>query len=82
MLKFLNISDFLIGICSRSETPQQMCNNNIIFFIQYETFYRILQIKAYICRSSSYICFKTYQMTPCISDKKSIKNTYFNNFKR
>ena len=45
MLKFLNISDFLIGISSCSEIPSK-CALTISFFIQYETFYKILQNKS------------------------------------
>ena len=45
MLKFLNITDFLIGISSCSETPSK-CAITIYFFIQYETFYKILPNKS------------------------------------
>ena len=45
MLKFLNISDFLKGICSCSETPSK-CATTIYFFMQYGTFYKILHNKS------------------------------------
>ena len=48
MLKFLNISDFLIGISSCSETPQQMCNNNIIFLYSMKPSTKFCKIKAYM----------------------------------
>ena len=48
MLKFLNISDFLIGICSCSETASKCANNNIIFLCSMKPSTKFCKIKAYM----------------------------------
>ena len=46
MFKFLNISDFLMGISSCSETPSKCALIILFFYTVYETFYKILQNKS------------------------------------
>ena len=61
--------------------PQQMCTNNIIFFLQYETFYKILQNKSLHVGHLAIYALKHIKWHH-FWQKKSIKNTYLNNFKR
>ena len=45
MLKFLNISDFLIGICSCSETPSKCAITFFLYSMKPST--KFCKIKAY-----------------------------------
>ena len=47
MLKFLNISDFLIGVSSCSETPSK-CAITISFFYSMKPSSKFCKIKAYM----------------------------------